>query len=313
MDITSYLLGKQSGGGGTLQEKSVTITSNGTTNVTADTGYNGLSKAVITTNVPTAVDDYFTTTITNSNKNNFKNVFVKQMPAITLDSNVTNMQGVFSEWPFPMINISSLNTSNVTNMQGMFSVASLTNLDVSSLNTSNVTNMQSMFSNMTKITTPLDISSFDTSKATNMSMMFAYGSFISINLGSINTSNVTNMSSMFASNFSLKTINGSLDLTSCLNVGNMFNNCQQLEDLPNLSNIGKGYLTDVSEHYNNYKINLSSSSNLTHTSLMNVINGLYDIGTAGVPTQDLVLGATNLAKLSQAEKDIVTAKGWTLS
>lgn len=56
MDITSYLLGKKAGGGGTgnLQEKSVTVTTNTTQNITADTGYDGLSKVALTTNVNTA-------------------------------------------------------------------------------------------------------------------------------------------------------------------------------------------------------------------------------------------------------------------
>ena len=53
LDVTSYLLGKNSGGGGTpnLQAKTVEITENGTTNVSADTGYDGLSNVGITTNV----------------------------------------------------------------------------------------------------------------------------------------------------------------------------------------------------------------------------------------------------------------------
>lgn len=54
MDVTSYLLGKQAGGGGgeiNNQNKSITITTNGTTNVTADTGYTGLGTVEITTNV----------------------------------------------------------------------------------------------------------------------------------------------------------------------------------------------------------------------------------------------------------------------
>lgn len=35
-----------------LQEKDVTITQNGTTEITADSGYDGMSKATIITNVP---------------------------------------------------------------------------------------------------------------------------------------------------------------------------------------------------------------------------------------------------------------------
>lgn len=54
MDIFSYLLGKKSGGGtANLQEKSVTIDSNGTQNITPDVGYNGLSSVEVITDVPT--------------------------------------------------------------------------------------------------------------------------------------------------------------------------------------------------------------------------------------------------------------------
>lgn len=53
MDLTSYLLGKKSSGGGgsTLQNKNITITNNGTTLVVPDEGYDGLRKVDITTNV----------------------------------------------------------------------------------------------------------------------------------------------------------------------------------------------------------------------------------------------------------------------
>lgn len=56
-------------------------------------------------------------------------------------------------------------------------------------------------------------------------------------------------------------------------------------------------------------LSLSSSTNLTHDSLMVVINGLQTVTT----TQKLTLGSTNLAKLTDAEKQIATDKGWTLA
>lgn len=50
MDIPSYVLGKKAGGGGgsNYQSKSVEITENGTTNITADTGYDALSEVDVT-------------------------------------------------------------------------------------------------------------------------------------------------------------------------------------------------------------------------------------------------------------------------
>jgi hypothetical protein len=46
---------------------------------------------------------------------------------------------------------------------------------------------------------------------------------------------------------------------------------------------------------------------------MNVINNLYDIASAGIKTQRLVLGADNMAKLTADEIAIATNKGWTVS
>lgn len=56
MDITSFLIGKEVGGGSaptpTYQDKEITITQNGEQTITADSGYDALSSVEITTNVP---------------------------------------------------------------------------------------------------------------------------------------------------------------------------------------------------------------------------------------------------------------------
>ena len=54
-------------------------------------------------------------------------------------------------------------------------------------------------------------------------------------------------------------------------------------------------------------IDLSKAVNLTHESLMNVINK-----AATVTGKKMIFGATNLAKLSEAEKQVAIDKGWTL-
>ena len=61
----------------------------------------------------------------------------------------------------------------------------------------------------------------------------------------------------------------------------------------------------------NFKVSLklSECTNLTHDSIMVVINGLQTVTS----TQTLTLGSTNLSKITNEEKKIATDKGWTLA
>ncbi len=59
-------------------------------------------------------------------------------------------------------------------------------------------------------------------------------------------------------------------------------------------------------------ISFSSSTKLTHDSLMSIINALKDHSDS-TATYTCTLGATNLAKLTDAERAIATQKGWTLA
>ena len=61
----------------------------------------------------------------------------------------------------------------------------------------------------------------------------------------------------------------------------------------------------------NIALNLSKCVNLTRQSIMNLINGLAD--RTGQTALTLILGATNLAKLTDEDKAIATAKNWTLA
>lgn len=100
-----------------------------------------------------------------------------------------------------------------------------------------------------------------------------------------------------------------------------FFNCTALESLhlpsgfgQNTTNTGNCFfkctsLTNITGNPNfKVSIDLSHSENLTHDSIMVVINGLQTVTT----TQKLRLGSTNLAKLTEADKKIATDKGWTL-
>lgn len=59
------------------------------------------------------------------------------------------------------------------------------------------------------------------------------------------------------------------------------------------------------------ELNVSACEKLTHDSLMSIINALKTF-TDGT-TKTVTLGATNIAKLTDAEKAIATQKGWTLA
>jgi hypothetical protein len=58
---------------------------------------------------------------------------------------------------------------------------------------------------------------------------------------------------------------------------------------------------------------IARAINLTHDSLMNIINKLYDRASAGYSVITLKLHANHLALLTDDEKAIATNKGWTLS
>ena len=80
----------------------------------------------------------------------------------------------------------------------------------------------------------------------------------------------------------------------------MFTNCFQLQNLTIEGTIGQN------------GFNVQNASLLTHDSLMSIINALQDktSDTSGT-TWKVTLGSTNLAKLSDDEKNQIVEKGWT--
>jgi hypothetical protein len=123
----------------------------------------------------------------------------------------------------------------------------------------------------------------------------------------------------------IETINGQLYGDSLTNLTQAFFEQKKLVTFNGIKNLGKAY-TQKTTHYGQYALNLGASSKLSYQSLINIINNLYDLnitygvydanGTPGTGTlyrQQLILGSTNLAKLTDEEKAIATNKGWDLS
>lgn len=123
----------------------------------------------------------------------------------------------------------------------------------------------------------------------------------------IDTSIVTRMDSMFYAAF-CKNI-PELDASKVNYIQGAFLNCNKLENFGGLLNLGQAYPSITVQE--RYALNLSTSNNLTHDSLMNVLNKVYDISNKG--TQIINLGNTNKSKLTAEEIAIATNKGWTVN
>lgn len=253
---------------------------------------------------------------------------LKNIPLLDT-SNVIDMKGMFQDCS-SLKTIPMLNTSNVTEMDYLFERDSLLT-EIPLLNTVNVTRMPYLFSNCHSL---LSVPALDTSNVTvmnnmfkgcsslkqipllntkscnNMQYMFSECSSIT-EIPELDTSNVITMWYMFFKCTSLTTV-PMLDASNIINVYNMFNNCSSLVTLGGLKNLGMSYPTNWIDNVSEATLNLSDSPLLTHDSLMNVINNLYDIKSKGVKPQTLQLGNTNKAKLTAEEISIATNKGWNV-
>ena len=234
----------------------------------------------------------------------FYSCYAKSLDLSSLDtSKTTNMRSMFQScFSLTTLDVSNFNTSKVTDMSYMFSGCfDLTTLDLSSFNTSLVTDMNNMFNNCGSLTT-LDLSNFNTGQVTDMGYMFSScESLTSIDLNGWNTSKVTDMGYMFQYCESLTTLDLSgFDASKVtLSSGLKFfgsSNMPQLTDFKAPKNMGAN-------------LDFSKCTNLTHDSLMSIINNLATVTS----TKKLILGATNLAKLTDEEKAIATNRGWTIS
>lgn len=157
---------------------------------------------------------------------------------------------------------------------------------------SDVTDMKYMFQYCSNLTT---LPEMDTSKVTTMENMFRNCTSL-INISKIDTSNVTSMRYMFANCPSLTTV-PEMDVSNVADINYIFSYSPSLTDLGGFIGL-------------KLSLDLSDCSNLTHDSLMNIINKVAEVTAS---SRRLSLGSTNLAKLTDEEKAVATAKGWTLA
>lgn len=301
-----------------------TINANGTYKA-SDDNLDGYSQVEVETS-GVDINDYFYSRVS---ANRLLSYYIKQIPMIDT-SQYTSMYNMFNGF-YSLITIPEINTSKVVSMGGMFS-ACISLQEIPMIDTSNVTDMAYMFNNCSSL---INIPQLNTSKVTSMAYMFYNCNSLQtiplidtsnvntmsnmifycnslLEIPKINTSNVTDMSSAIRNCDKLTTI-PQLDAGKAERIIGNFASLFALQNFGGLLNIGQAYSITTSDNYSLYKYDLSSCKKLTHDSLMNVINNLYDIASKGVATQQLVLGSTNISKLSAEELQICTERGWSVS
>ena len=198
------------------------------------------------------------------------------------------------------------NVLNITDMGSMFSgCSSLQTIPL--LNTSKVTSFSQTFSACSSLK---NIPLLDTQSATSMSYIFYECSQLE-EIPALDTSKCKSLISAFQSCSNLKKIE-ELNLQSANSIMNMVSNCDNLIQVGGFKDLGKGYDVGTAENTISNALVMNKSINLTHDSLMNIINNLYDIASLGIKPQQLIIGAINVGKLSAEEIQICTEKGWSV-
>ena len=180
------------------------------------------------------------------------------------------------------------------------------------LTINSATNTSYMFAYCNKLTKIYDIEKWNVSNVTTMEYMFnGCTNLKELDLSNWNTSKVTNMNSAFSSCNSLKCLSSlradSLTIPSYSSPFGSSNNNTLVD--------WGGFVNLKSSWNGSYCVDKLTA--LSHQSLINILNGLYDfVGHSETPTSSqgkIKFGSTHLAKLSEEEKAIATNKGWTLS
>ena len=298
------------------QEKNLSVTENGNYEVIPDENF-VLSKVAVSVDVPSLPEQAKTVTIT---KNGTTEILPDEgftLSSITAEVSVASEGGEMKLAPFTTytggtisnyvqaVDFSKLDFSSATSFRGFFQgLQKLTEVifPESSAIASKVS-LEHFASTCTNLIS-LDLSSFNFLGGISSLQNFAYNSsnLISVNFGANKLAGATRMDSAFYNCSKMVSCDiSAIDTRLITNVNQCFYRCSNLENLV----VGENFLANAS--VTNFA--LSYSNKLTHDSLVRLLQKLATRDNA--PT--LVLGSTNLAKLTEEEKAIATDKGWVLS
>lgn len=179
------------------------------------------------------------------------------------------------------------------------------------IDTSECTNFTDFFIDCNKLKR-IDVN-LDTSKSTSFYRMFSTCTSLQyINTSNWNTSKVTNMQEMFINCSSLVEIDTkNWNVSNVTNTYIMFGNCYKLQSLIGNTTLENVLMNNISA-FNGLKVALTLNRTIfDRASLRALINGLADL--TGQDAQTLTLSETLIAKLTEEDIAIATAKNWTIA
>ena len=240
------------------------------------------------------INDYFETNSTQVSS--YENVgswykLVKKLPSIKHTG--SSKYYLFREFKGEELDTLNFTFPSGTDLQAMcYYCSNLKKINMSNMISENISNCYATFSNCLKLETIIFPDDIGTKfGATNIAQMFRA------------CTNLTTLPLINASNV--------------INIYWLFRDAKNITNLGGFRNLGEAYLTTQSANYKDYKLDLSPCSLLTEQSIINVLNNLYDIASKGCNTQSIVLGSTNLAKLTSEEGQQALTQaqnyGWTIS
>lgn len=312
------------------ESKSVEITGNGLTDVQPSEGFDAMKAVKVNTNVPQKIPlgglkfgnanlDHFTPDYFDATGDN-------------APTDLTYMFGSATKTTPASLSLSSWDLSKATTVQNMFRSADIQSIDLSNKSLANAITVTNMFSSCKAVSIDLRNLLFNES-ITDLSNLFRNCT----NLKTLNLSpymmpyTVQNVSYMFYNCSSITTLNLSVwSFDNVLNIQNCFYNCHSLVSL-NISNWNMAYIdsegisgafsdctalenlsiSTMPDYNVNFKnLGFDTCTALTRESLVNILNALPTTTQTGAT---ITVGSANIAKLTEQDKAIATAKNWAIA